>query len=174
MQEETFPFRLDTRTRQAISDLAAAMMRHKFSFQGTVGRTQMLFFDKDEGIPIDVPINFSTKGVTLDYPMNAVAKYNPESRQWLQKYHQFLVAARGNLDPVPQRCHVTIEADQSGQLRYYLTYMTTHPDGSLAQDMPQGKLYASEPLFLPASHAEPASMPKPKEPAEPAGWLEQE
>ena len=172
MQEETFPFRLDPRTQRTISGLVALMVREKFNFQATVGRTQMLFLDKDSGIPIDTPISFSSEGVTLSYPLNAVAKYNPQAKQWLQKYHQFLVSKRGNLTPVSERCGVTVEAKYDGQLKYYLSYMTAHDDGSMAQDMPQGKLFATEPLFLQAEPAlpEPASEPVPA--AEPAGWLD--
>lgn len=170
MQVESFPFRLDSRTQETLADLVALMSRREFSFQATVGRTQVLFFNKQEGVPIDVPINFATDFITIHYSLNAIAKYNPTSRKWLQDFHRFLISKHGNLTPVIERCGVSIEARHDGQLRYFLTYMTAHDDGSLAQDMPQGKLYHTESLFMPASPAQPAKPAASSQP-EPAAWL---
>jgi hypothetical protein len=174
MQEESFPFRLDQRTHRTVSGLVALMVREKFNFQATVGRTQMLFLDKEEGIPIDAPVSFSSEGITLSYPLNAIAKYDLQSKTWLRQFHQYLVSKRGNLVPVSERCGVAVEARYDGQIKYHLTYMTAHDDGSLAQDMPQGKLYAVEPLFLHAEPAEPAPASEPAPAKEPASWLGEE
>ncbi|MHC4412312.1 MAG: hypothetical protein ACYSW6_04960, partial [Planctomycetota bacterium] len=52
-----------------------------------------------------------------------------------------------------------------GQLKYYFSYMMRYEDESLAQDMPQTQLYATEPLHM--SHAAQAKQ------AERAGQAEQ-
>lgn len=169
MDESTFPFRVDSRTRAFLSALVGALAEHNVRLASPGSGVQVQFQDKgDVRTTIDGPIAFTQDGLQMALPMNAVAKSNPGAMAWLSKYHQFIQSSRGeHFTAIPQRCNVVIEARTDGQLKYYLTYMVTHEDGSLAQEMPQGKLYATEGLFAP-----PASQPAAQQAGQPAGQAE--
>jgi len=175
MNENTFPFRLDERGRAFLSALVGVMQQYDARFASHSGGVQVQFLEKGTSSrTIDAPISFTQDGAQMSIPLNAVAKTHPQSREWLKRYQAFVNKSRGEqMEPVPQRCYVMVDARADGQLRYHLTYMVSHGDGSLAQDMPQGYLYATEALNAAASV--PASKPassKPRQQQERASWLD--
>jgi hypothetical protein len=174
MDEQSFPFRLDARSRAFLANLVGVLQSHDARFSSQAGGVQLQFLNKGANpTTIDAPIAFTGQGLQMNVPLNAVAKTSPQSAKWLRAYHSFLSKGRGeDFSPVPQRCSVTVEARTDGQLRYHLTYMVAHKDGSLAQDTPQGLLYATEALgagavVMPADSADNQSAGQ----AEPASWL---
>ena len=174
MDEQSFPFRLDARSRAFLANLVGVLQSHEARFSSQAGGVQLQFLNKGTNpTTIDAPVAFTGKGLQMNVPLNAVAKTNTQSAKWLRQYHSFLSKSRGQaFTPVPQRCSVTVEARVDGQLKYHLTYMVAHEDGSLAQDTPQGLLYATEALgpgaaLLPAEQAD----SEPDQQAEPASWL---
>jgi hypothetical protein len=175
MDESTFPFRVDSRTRLFLSALIGVLAEHDVRLASPAGGVQVQFQNKgtDKRTTVDAPIAFTQDGLQMPLPMNAVAKSNPEAMKWLGQYHNFIQQSRNqNFTAIPQRCNVVVEARTDGQLKYYLTYMVAHEDDTLAQDTPQGKLYATEALHVPAP-ASPASQPAASQPAgqpEQAAW----
>lgn len=174
MEISTFPFRVSERTRQFLADLMFAMSNSNARFAAASERIHMQFLDKgSEPTEIDAPVRFTKDGVQVVLTMNGVAKTSPESLEWLKRYQSFIVQSHGNMVPISNRCHVMVEATASGQIQYYFTYMVAHEDGTLAQDMPQGRLYATEGLHAPArQQAQQAEQAKPAPPAEPAEQVE--
>ena len=178
MDEQTFPFRLDDRTSAFLADIVGIMQRHDLRLSSRAGAATIQFLNKGtQSKTVDSEIAFTPNGVQMNLSMNAVAKKNPASAQWLRQYHTFISHGRP-LTPVPSRCSVTIEARADGQLKYYLTYMVSHEDGSLAQDMPQGRLYhtaalgSAAPVQPPPQPAAAAAAGTPvSQLAEPAAWL---
>jgi hypothetical protein len=172
MEPSTFPFRVSERTRQFLADLMVAMSNSNARFSAASGRMYVQFLEKgQEPKDIDAAVIFTGEGIQLILPMNGVARTNSKSMAWLKKYQGFINQSRGNLVPVSDRCNVLVEATVNGQIKYYFTYMVAHEDGSMAQDMPQGHLYATEGLHTPARQpAQPASQ-APAEPAEAAEWM---
>jgi len=120
----------------------------------------IIFTEKNGGVPMDAHVFATPDGMAIRYPLNNVAKSDPKTMEWLRQYHSSLsnvLKAPGT--PAAELSVVMIEATYNGQLKYYLTYMVRYADQSLAQDTPQGRLYATEPLLLarsPASLATPA------------------
>ena len=176
MDEKTFPFRLDARTSAFIADLIGIMQNHDLRLSSRAGAVTIQFLNKGtQSGTIDSEIAFTPNGVQMNLSMNAVAKNNPASATWLRQYHAFISRNR-QLTPVPSRCSVTVEGRVDGQLKYYLTYMVAHEDGSLAQDMPQGRLYhttalgSAQPVHQPPQPAAAAGA-SPGVLAEPASWL---
>lgn len=173
MQVETFPYRINERTKKFLFDLISILVENDVRLAATTSRTQILFLNKGgDSTTIDLPITFGNQGVTATIALNAVAKMDHDSGVWLRSFHQFTLKSKPDVVPVVERCHVTVEARFDGTLKYYLTYMVAHKDGSLAQDMPQGRLYATESLA--ASRL--ASRQQASEPAQDAGgpvaaWL---
>ena len=177
MDESTFPYRVDDRTRLFLSGLISIMQEHNVRLAAPAGRVQLQFLDKGtQSTTIDAPMSFTPDGIQITLPLNAVAKTSKPARTWLRGYQEFIVRGRNeNLSPVPQRCSVSVEARVDGQIKYYLTYMVSHEDGSLAQNMPQGRLYATEALHIGQKLAEPADQQASTQAgqhAEPAAWLE--
>ena len=169
MDESTFPYTVDERTRLFLSDLVSLLQSHDVRFASHAGGVQVQFQNKgQQRTTVDAPLAFTQDGVQMAIPMNAVAKSNAGALEWLRKYHTFLENSRGeSFTAIPQRCNVVVEARVDGQIRYYLTYMVAHEDRSLAQDTPQGKLYKTEALSAPSAR-KPASQQ-----SEPAGQQEQ-
>jgi hypothetical protein len=172
MDESTFPYRVDERTKAFLSELVALFQSHDVRFASHAGGVQVQFQNKGQGrSTVDAPIAFTQDGLQMALPMNAVAKSSPEAMKWLGQYHDFIQRSRSeSFKAIPQRCNVVVEARVDGQIKYYLTYMVAHDDGSAAQDMPQGRLYATEALA--------ASRPAERRPAseqasqlEPAAWI---
>lgn len=177
MDEQSFPFRLDARSRAFLANLIGVLQSNNARFSSAAGGVQLQFLDKGaNSTTIDAPVAFTTSGLQMNVPMNAVAKTSQKSATWLRQYHSFISKNRSeSFTPVPQRCSVTVEARVDGQLRYHLTYMVAHEDGSLAQDTPQGLLYATEALGA-ASAPVPAQQAASEQTgqAEPAAWLIEE
>lgn len=178
MDETTFPFRIDGRTKLFLSALAGVLSEHDVRFASSAGGVHAQFQNKGENrTTIDAPLAFTQDGLQMSMPMNAVAKSNPSALAWLRKYHDHLQRSRGeSFEAVPQRCSVVVEARTDGQLRYYMTYMVTHEDGSLAQEMPQGKLFATEALFAAPASQQAGSKQAGQRANEPeqAAWITQE
>lgn len=179
MDESTFPFRVNDRTKQFLSALVGVFQAYDVRLASPASGVQVQFQNKGtDRSTVDAPVAFTQDGLQMAIPMNAVAKSNPQAMQWLRQYHEHIQRSRGQtLNAVPQRCRVVVEARVDGQLKYYLTYMVAHEDGSLAQDMPQGRLYATEALHAsPANtYSPPASQPAASQPAgqaEPASWMQ--
>lgn len=176
MDENTFPFRVDNRTRSFLSALIGALAEHDVRLASPAGGVQVQFQNKgaDQRTTVDAPIAFTEHGLQMQLAMNAVAKSNPKAMAWLGQYHNFLQSGRGqSFTAIPQRCNVVVEARTDGQLKYFLTYMVAHEDGSLAQDTPQGKLFATEALHVAAPASQPAASQPASQPAgelEPAAW----
>jgi hypothetical protein len=181
MDESTFPFRVSGRTKEFLSALVGAFQAYDVRLASSAGGVQIQFQNKGtERDTVDAPVAFTQEGLHMSLAMNAVAKSSPQAMTWLRQYHDYIQQSRSQtLTAIPQRCRVVVEARVDGQLKYYLTYMVAHDDGSLAQDMPQGKLYATEALHAaPANVRQPAASPPPaSQPAgqpEPASWLQPE
>ena len=173
MEVSTFPFRVSERTRQFLADLMVAMSNSNTRFAASSGKVYVQFLEKGaEPLEIDAPVIFTQSGIQMVLPMNGVAKTHPESLTWLQRYQNFITQKRGNLVPISDRCNVMVEATADGQLKYYFTYMVAHEDGSLAQDMPQGRLYATEGLHAPARQQAPPAQQAPAQQASDAAWME--
>ncbi len=174
MDESTFPYRVDERTRTFLSDLIGVMQKADARFSSHSSGIQLQFLNKGtQTTTIDAPMAFTQEGVQMNIPLNAVAKTSPAARTWLKRYQEFIDRGKADLSPVPQRCSVTVAARVDGQLRYHLTYMVAHEDGTQAQDMPQGRLYATEALGAP-SPVTVVSQPAGQQNAglaEPASWL---
>lgn len=151
MDVSTFPYRVDERTKTFLASLISVMDESNVDFASHAGGIQVQFLEKGAGsTTLDAPIRFIPGGVEMTFPMNAVAKSNKDALSWLRKYHNYIKTNRKNgdqLTAVPQRCFVTIQATTDGQLKYHFTYMAAFDDGSLAQDMPQTRLYTTESLF---------------------------
>lgn len=177
MNEQTFPYRIDLRMKKFLADLIGVMQRNDVRFASHVGGVQIQYLNKGaNSTTVDTPISFTVYGLQISIPLNAVAKTSPMSSKWLRQYHQYISQSRGqNFTPVPQRCNVTVEARVDGTLKYYLTYMVAHEDGSLAQDMPQGRLYATEAVAnIPPAEAAKLAEQAEKTAGQPEGasWLE--
>ena len=177
MNESTFPYRVDELTRKFLADLVAILQNSNARFASHSSGVQIQFLDKGtESKTIDGPMAFTQTGLRLTLPMNAVAKTDTKAASWLRKYHDFISRQRNeNFTPVPPACKVIVDAKVDGRLEYYLTYMVAHGDGSLAQDTPQGKLYATEALYSHAPASQPAKQAeqaKPAGPQEEAAWME--
>lgn len=174
MEPNTFPFRLDARTRKALSSMIGIMVSQDVRLSATTGHVHLIFLEKGAGNhwPMDATITFTRDGMQIYYPMNAVAKGDSKSMAWLKRYQQWIVSKRGNLAPDPERCGVLVEARFDGQLRYHFSYMARHEDNSFAQDLPQGRLYHTEALFVDASEPAPPAQreQKPAELAPQAAW----
>lgn len=176
MDESTFPFRVDGRTREFLSALVGVLQAYDVRFASRAGGVQVQFQNKGQDrTTVDAPIAFTQDGLQMAIPMNAVAKSNKKALDWLRSYHDFIQRSRNKqFTAVPQRCNVVVEARVDGQMKYYLTYMVSHEDGSLAQDMPQGRLYATEALHASPANSRPASQQASYEqagPQEQAAWM---
>jgi hypothetical protein len=177
MDETTFPYRVDDRTRAFLATLVSVMDESQVRFASHTGGIQVQFLDKGtESATIDAPVAFLQEGLRMVLPMNAVAKTNPKAAGWLRKYHQYLEnTRREQFTPLPTLCKVTVEAKVDGRLEYYLTYMVAHSDDSPAQNTPQGKLYATEPLYGKQA-SKPAGKPASKQRqdvVEEASWMDE-
>jgi hypothetical protein len=142
---EDFPFRLDEHTLSLVSDIISALARHNSRLQSqTRGGSASVLFDKEKvkGVQ-DVNVTFDPEGMLLQYPLQAIRR-DEQIRAWMNTFHAQLQKQKGSpLTPDKGRCFVTVKAFYNGQIHYYLTYMVAYPDNSLAQDTPQGALYAS-------------------------------
>jgi hypothetical protein len=164
MEENTFPYRLDDRTRSSLAGLMQVLISSGAQLQSSSMPMTILFTDKEGGVPMDAQLYMSASGISLVYPMNNVAKADPESKAWLNRYNLFISRRlKEPAVPAAERCTVMVEATYGGQLKYYFTYMMRYADNSLAQDMPQGRLYATEPLSMPG-----LASPRRARPAQPA------
>ena len=152
MEVETFPYRLDVRARDALAGIMQALVLSNSKLQSASTPMTLLFGDKEDGQPLDAQIWMGGDGIALVYPMNNVAQTDPKILDWLKRYNAFLTRSlKSAALPAAERCTVMVEATYGGQLKYYFSYMMRYEDESLAQDMPQGRLYATEPLHM--SHA---------------------
>lgn len=149
MKLDTFPFRLDQNTLSLVSGLLSALMSHNAKLQSHArGGGLSVLFDKSKTKgTMDVNVTFTDEAIILQYPLQALRK-DSKIRSWLNAYHAHLQKTKKDtLTPVMSRCFVTVKAFYTGQLQYYLTYMVSYPDDSIAQETPQGALYASEGLL---------------------------
>lgn len=149
MEVSTFPFRIDERTHNFLSGVVSSAINNGCRMQSLVQGQCSLLVDKKEGKGLDGNIIFQPDGVVLTYPIRAVAKQDRNSAKWLNNYHSFLQKSRKSVfEPVMPRCIVTVKAFYDGRLEYYLTYMVAYEDESIAQDTPQGALYARDSLSI--------------------------
>jgi len=144
MDLQDLPFRLDETTNQFFAGLMEACIRSKAKIQGMMGGSIVITFGARD--VIDVRCDFTSEFAQLHYPLRAVADDNDELKAWLKNLHKKLEQNKGELRPVVPRCFISVKIYYDGTVEYYLTYMCAHPDDSLAQDMPQGSLYARESL----------------------------
>lgn len=169
MDIKDLPFRLDDRTAGFFAGLVGACQRSKAKLQGSIGSVILLFDGKDTA---DVRCDFTSEFMQLHYPLRAVADGNDELKAWLKNLHATLEQNRGNLRPVVPRCFISVKVFYDGNVEYYLTYMCAHPDNSLAQDMPQGTLYARESVaFRTEAGATVKKQPVAKDATQEAAWL---
>lgn len=149
MEIESFPYRLDTRARNALAGIMQALVLSNAKLQSASTPMTLLFGDKENSLPLDAQIWMGAEGIALVYPLNNVAKADPRTLDWLKKYNAFIAQRLTAIaTPAAERCTVMVEATYSGQLKYYFSYMMRYADDSFAQDMPQGRLYATEPLLM--------------------------
>ena len=152
----------------------SSLIRSGAKLQSASTPMTMLFDNKKDNIPMDAQIWAGQKGIALVYRLNNIASTSPETLDWLKRYNAFISGTlKAPATPAAERCTVMVEATYTGQLMYYFTYMMRYADESLAQDMPQSRLYATEPLQLtvPALTAEQAApAPQASEQRE-ASWL---
>ncbi len=170
MEIETFPYRLDARARDALAGVMQALVQSNSKLQSASTPMTLLFSDKEDGLPLDAQIWMGTDGIALVYRMNNVAQTDPKILDWLKKYNAFVTRSlKSAALPAAERCTVMVEATYNGQLKYYFSYMMRYADESLAQDMPQGRLYATEPLHM--SQAQQAPQAKQAGQQEEISWL---
>lgn len=173
MDIDTFPYRLDVRARDALAGIMESLVLSSAKLQSASTPMTLLFSDKEDGQPMDAQIWMGSDGIALVYRMNNVAQTDPKILDWLKKYNAFVTRSlKSAATPAAERCTIMVEATYGGQLKYYFSYMMRFEDESLAQDMPQGRLYATEPLHM--SHAAQAKQAKRAEPAsqqEEISWL---
>lgn len=152
MDEKTFPYRLDARTRGILAGIMQTLIAGDATLQSPgASPITILFSNKEHGTPMDAPIYATDKGISLIYRMNNVAKAHPQTLDWLKKYNEYIGRRlKASAKPAAERCTVMVEATYAGQINYYFTYMMRYEDDSLAQNMPQGLLVATEPLMLAA------------------------
>jgi hypothetical protein len=176
MDEKSFPYRLDNRARSVLAGMMLALIQGDGLLQSSQMPITLLFENKENGLPLDSPIYMMRDGIRVSYRLNNIADTCPKCLDWLKKYNQFISGRlKSSAVPAAERCMVQIEAGYDGTLKYYFYYMMRYEDNSLAQDMPQGILFATEPLFraedsvpaLPATQAAPAAQ---AERAEQASW----
>lgn len=156
---ESFPFRLDENTLSLVRGLIQTFVSHNARMQSAsrAGEAAILFDKQMAGNSIDVNFAFDQDGLILSYPLQAIGK-SGGIRDWMNTFHaQLQTQKKGALTPIKARCFVTVKAFYNGQLHYYLTYMVTHEDNTIAQDTPQGKLYATSSLFAPVASQPAAS-----------------
>lgn len=177
MDERSFPYRLDSRTRGVLAGIMQVLINANATLQSPGASPITILFDnKERGVPMDAPVYATDKGIALIYRMNNVAKADPATMEWLKKYNSYISRRlKAPATPAAERCTVMAEATYGGQVNYYFTYMLRYEDDSLAQDTPQGLLVATEPLMLasqqqaaPAKQAQPAASAKREEEA---NWL---
>jgi len=176
MDVSTFPYRLDARTRAALAGIMQALIQAGATLQSSSFPMTVLFSDKEGGLPLDAQIYMGSTGIALVYRMNNVAAVDVKSLEWLKKYNKFMKSKlKAPANPAAERCTVMVEATYEGQLRYHFSYMMRYEDDSLAQDMPQGRLYTTEPLYIAPAAGQPAKQAVPAKPArqqaEDAVWL---
>lgn len=145
MEVNTFPFRLDEHTRAFVGELVSAMSRNGAKIQSLMQGQCALLFDKSIPGALDAQMSFGNDGITLSYSLMAIAKIDEPTRSWLNKFHDYLVKQKkSTLTPVLPRCLAQVKISREGVIQYFLTYMVQYPDESIAQETPQGKLYATE------------------------------
>lgn len=173
MDIATFPYRLDTRARDALAGIMQALVLSNSKLQSATTPMTLLFADKEDGLPLDAQIWMSAEAIALIYRMNNVAQTDPKVLDWLKKYNAFITRSlKSPALPAAERCTVMVEATYGGQLKYYFSYMMRYEDESLAQDMPQGQLYATEPLHMShAAQAERAGQAEQASQQEEISWL---
>lgn len=176
MEVETFPYRLDVRARDALAGIMQALVLSNSKLQSASTPMTLLFSDKEDGQPLDAQIWMGSDGIALVYRMNNVAQTDPKILDWLKKYNAFITRSlKASATPAAERCTIMVEATYGGQLKYYFSYMMRYEDESLAQDMPQGRLYATEPLHMShavqAKQAERASQAEQASQQEEISWL---
>jgi len=176
MDEKTFPYRLDVRTRNVLAGLVLTMIDGNATLQSSLATPMtILFSNKENGVPMDAQVYTTPNGIALIYRLNNVAKAHQPTMEWLRRYNAFVSKRlKASAVPAAERCTVMVEATYTGQMQYFFTYMMRYEDDSLAQDMPQGLLVATEPLLLareqqaaPAMRAKPAQVNQPEE----ASWV---
>jgi hypothetical protein len=150
-----------------------ALIQSDARLQSAASPMTALFSNKEDGVPMDAQIYMGKTGIALVYRMNNVANTNQQVMAWLKRYNQFVSGTlKAPATPAAERCTVMVEATYEGQLKYYFSYMMRYEDDSLAQGMPQTRLYATEPLHM---ASQPALQAVPAQPvsqqAEEASWL---
>lgn len=152
MDEATFPYRLDQRTRDILAGMMSVLIKADATIQAASGTPMtVLFNNKDQGVPMDAQVYTTPDGIALVYRLNNVALAHKPTLEWLKKYNAHISGRlKSPASPAAERCTVMVEATYNGQIKYYFTYMMRYEDDSLAQDMPQGRLVATEPLMLAA------------------------
>lgn len=177
MDEKSFPYRLDARTRGILAGIMQVLIAGGATLQSPGASPITILFDnKDRGVPMDAPVYATNKGIALVYRMNNVAQAHPQTMDWLKKYNSYISRRlKAPATPAAERCTVMVEATYEGQVNYYFTYMLRYEDDSLAQDTPQGLLVATEPLMLAASQqatrATPAQQAAGGQKIETASWI---
>lgn len=181
MQVETFPYRVDDRTRIFLSSIIGALQVSNARITSPGRGINVQYLDKNPGsaLPIDGPIAFMKDGVQIIHMMQAVAKSSDSARTWLRRFNEYISGAsvrqgKGPLMPVAQRSFVLVEARYDGSMKYYMTYMAAHEDETLAQDTPQGRLYATEALATPQQPQAIQQTQAASKPAEDALWMKDE
>jgi hypothetical protein len=174
MQVENFPFRLDDNTYKTISGLIQALSDND-AFLTSISRGNVvLMFRNKTASAMDVEMSFFEEGIQLSYPMTPLAKSSEKISAWLKNLHgeiQKHVGEGNEVTPHVPWCHVAVKAFYEGRIEYYITYMVKYTsDNTVAQDTPQGALYATEPLDtkVRGRNLEPEA---PGEPEPPASWL---
>lgn len=150
MDVKGFPFRIDERTHVLLSGLIGALNSSNARMQSLMQDQCVITFDKSVGNGVDTMARFTKDGLILRYALSTIVKNNQDISGWLNGMHGKLQKQKKDqLKPVLNRCFVDVIASYNGTVNYYLTYMVAHSDESIAQDTPQGSLYATESLNVP-------------------------
>lgn len=136
MELNTFPFgELPEETMIIGRALADLLDEHDVLIQ-TLG--SKITLSVGSGKEPSSSIDFVDNKVRITMKLNPLASYSQAIKEWLGQYHNANFS-RLDLRPNIYACHIMAEFD-SGRIRFFMTYMLLHKDGSMAHESPQGKL----------------------------------